>query len=281
MASHNLVIPAYPYHMDRIMPWHHLLLSFLCQALGQEANHSDSEGEESGSSADRNHKNGESCSSYYPESPGVILKGFPDDNIDVLSTESELYVPCFSVYLYYLFVDQHKERVLSSVENWEGVLADVDTLKSGSWMGQSCMNWYLLRHWLERKGTAKILQSLGFQRSGEIPRLPVTMFVHIQYHYFVAVFDYNMEHITLYGWFWNKEGHSYKKEENDPWHGCVMYKNVTKLFQFGEQRQEPRLEMLNWYQVEVHPCLFCPQYHILHHFDSCSLSWELKPSLLF
>ena len=40
MASQNLVIPAYPYYMDRIMPWHHLPLSFLCQALGQEANHS-------------------------------------------------------------------------------------------------------------------------------------------------------------------------------------------------------------------------------------------------
>lgn len=239
-----------------------------------------SQGEESDSSADKYYRKDDSSSSYYPESPGVILKGFPDDDIDVLSTEGELYVPCFSVCLYCLFIDQHKERVLSSVENWEGVLADVDTLKSGSWMGQSCMNWYLLRHWLERKGTAKviylnhrfisrmqhqdplddeerqmILQSLGFQRSGEIPKLPVAMFVHFQHHYFVAVFDYDMEHITLYGRFWNKEGHSYKREENDPWHGCVMYKNVARLFQFGEQRQEPRWEMLNWYQVEVHPYL--------------------------
>ena len=75
----------------------------------------------------------------------------------MLSTEGELYVPCFSVCLYCLYIDQHKERVLSSVENWEGVLADVDTLKSGSWMGQSCMNWYLLKHLLERKGTTKVI----------------------------------------------------------------------------------------------------------------------------
>ena len=138
------------------------------------------------------------------------------------------------------------------MENWEGVLADVDTLKSGSCMGQSCMNWYLLRHWLERKGTTKviylnhrfisrmqhqdplddeehwmILQSLGFQRSGEIPRLPVAMFVYFQHHYFVAVFDYDMEHITLYGWFWNKEGIHTRRRKMTP--GMVV--SCTKMWQ--------------------------------------------------
>lgn len=162
------------------------------------------------------------------------------------------------------------------MQNWEGALDDVETLKSGNWMGHSCMNWFILKHWLERKGTANviylnhrfvrrmqeqnpledeecqnILRSLGFHRSEDVPPLPVAMFIHFDQHYFVTVFDYELERINVYGRFGALEGHSCKMENHDPWHGCMMYRNVGRLFRFREASQEPIWEMLNWHQVEM------------------------------
>lgn len=171
------------------------------------------------------------------------------------------------------------EQLTASIANWEGVLEDIPTLENEEWIGQNCMNWYILKHWLRRKQIRKviylnqkwvtrmqqdspitdaervaILRDSGLEDTGDIPRQPVAVFVHSEgNHWFVAAFDYDKYRINVYGRSGQKEGFSYQPEDSDTagWRGDIAYRNIAQVFRLGEGFQEPTWHTLNWYQVRL------------------------------
>lgn len=167
---------------------------------------------------------------------------------------------------------------------WGPVIAEVETLKSGAWLGGACFEFYLHFYWLENKPTSRVWYlttaailrcvaeapdgeeiknlrlRLGISRDmtddEEYPRRPVVFGRHHKNHYFSVAFDYEKDAVYVFGSSTTRVTVTTVPEKHwNRWKGPLLWKNVAKIFGWVLPPIVPTVYYVDWLQVrKIHSC---------------------------
>jgi hypothetical protein len=164
------------------------------------------------------------------------------------------------------------DRVLAHPAIWGLAVQDIASLNHGQWIDHSVINFFLLLRWYDLRHTSQTYfvdmvftyENIGMEVDGHrislfrsrYPslRLPSQRVIFVAFHnnhYFVALFDYNVQiawllgaNITRRGCF---EGPEVLWEE---WNGHRMWPYISTLFGWHVAAEQPsRVIGIDWKQV--------------------------------
>lgn len=163
---------------------------------------------------------------------------------------------------------------LANPENWYPVRSELHTLDPHKWLGGSCIEFYLLLHWLKTKDTsavwymtyAAVIACSQLEPPSEEdvnrtrdqllwkygdPMRPVSFMQYTRSHYFSVVFDYEKDVVYVFGRNINEDGVSVEgSSEWREWNGPHIWRNAAVIYGWEQPETSPgRIYYVNWPQV--------------------------------
>lgn len=164
---------------------------------------------------------------------------------------------------------------LADPHNWDPVRIDIPTLDPNQWLGGSCIEFYLLLHWLKKKDTAAVWymtqaavnvcsqstppseEDLNRTRDQILwkdgdPERPVSFIKFTSNHYFAVVLDYRRDVVYVFGRSISKNKVTVEGDSDwKMWNGPEIWKNAAALYGWDPPDMSPgRFYYINWLQVK-------------------------------